>query len=140
MPLPVISLRAISMEIKVQILFVELNPMPVEMRSVIDFLWLKHLRIAEISREVDDVCGQGAPCLRTVQRLIARFAVGENGFEDRPRSDRPRSDQNIGLIAQLLVDDPYLSQKAIAGILSIHKATVKLILFEDLSLRKVNFK
>jgi hypothetical protein len=140
MPLSIIALRDISMEINVHILFVRPYPMSVEMRSVIHFLWLKNLTIAEISREVDDVYGQGAPCLRIVQRLVAGFATGEDGLEDRARSDRPRSDQTIGLIAQLHVDDPYLSQKVIAGILSIHRTTLKLILLEELSLGKVNFK
>jgi hypothetical protein len=114
--------------------------MSAEMRSVIHFLLLKNFTIAKISREVDNVYGQDAPCLRTVQRLVTRFAAGEEGLEDCPRGDRPLSDQNIGFIAQLLVDDPYLSQKTIAGILSIHQATVKRILLEELSLRKVNFK
>jgi hypothetical protein len=99
MPLPVISLREISTEVNVQILFIKSYPMSVEIRSVIHFLWLKNLTIAEISREVDGVYGQGAPCLRTVQRLVAHFAASKKGLEDRPRSGRPRSDQNIGLIA-----------------------------------------
>jgi hypothetical protein len=70
---------------------------------------------------------------------VTRFAAGEEGLEDRPKSDHLCSD-HIGLIVQLLVDDPYLSQKPIAGILSIHQGTVKQILLEKLSLRKVNFK
>jgi hypothetical protein len=49
---------------------------------------------------VDDVYGQGAPCLSTVQTLVADFAAGEEGLEDRPRSDGLRSDQNTGLMAQ----------------------------------------
>jgi hypothetical protein len=72
--------------------------------------------------------------------LVARFAAGEKGLEDRPRNGRPHSDQNIGFIAQLLVDDPYLSQKAIARILSIHQPTIEWTLLEEFSLRKVNFK
>jgi hypothetical protein len=140
MPLPVISLGEISTDVKGRILFVKPYPMSVEMRSVLHFLWLKDLTIVEISREVDDVYGQGAPCPRTVQRLVTHFAVGEEGLEDRPRGDRPRSNQNIGLITQRLIDDPYLLQKAIAKILSIYQATVKRILLEELSLRKVNFK
>jgi hypothetical protein len=140
MPLPVISLREISMEVNVQILFDIPYLMSVKMRSVIHFLCPRNLTIAEISQEVDDISGRSVPCLRTVQKLVVRFAADEEGLEDRPRSDRRRSDQNISLIAQLLVDDPYLSQKAITGILSIHQATVTQILLEQLSLRKVNFK
>jgi hypothetical protein len=71
---------------------------------------------------------------------VACFAAGEEGLEDFPRSCRLRSDGNIGLITQLLVDDSYLSQKAIVGILSIHSARVKRILLEELSLRKLNLK
>jgi hypothetical protein len=106
-----------------------------------DSLFLANsLTIADIGREVDDVYGQGVLCLRTVQRLVARFAACEDGLEDCPRSGRPRSDQNIGLIAQLLVDNPDLSQKLVAGMLRIHQAVVKRILFQDLLLRKVNVK
>jgi hypothetical protein len=140
MPALVISLREISTAFSVRILHVEPYSMSFEMRSVIDFLWLKNLTIAEISRELDEVYGHGALCVKTVQRLVARFAAGEEGLEIRPRSGRPRSDGNIGLITQILVDDPYLSQKAIAWILSIHPTTVERILLEELSLRKVNFK
>jgi hypothetical protein len=139
-PLSVISLREISTEVNLQILFFQSYFMPVEMRSVIYFLWLKNLTIDEISREVDDVYGQSAPCLRTVQRLMARFAAGEEGLEDRPRNGPLRSDQNIDFIVQLLVNDPDISQKVIAEILSIHQATVKWISLEELSLQKVNFK
>jgi transposase len=49
--------------------------------------------------------------LRTVERWLARFAAGEEGLEDLPRSGRPHSDENIALITQILADDPYLSQK-----------------------------
>jgi histone-lysine N-methyltransferase SETMAR len=71
---------------------------------------------------------------------LARFAAGDETLEDLPRSRRPRSGSNIALITQLLTDDPYLSQKMIATILSISSTTVKKIFLEDLSLRKVNFK
>jgi hypothetical protein len=114
--------------------------MSVEMRSVIHFLWLKDLTIAKISREIDDVYGQGAPYLSTVQRPVARFTAGEERREDRPRSNPSGRDQNIGLIIQFLVDDLDLSQKAIAGILNIHQTNVKRTLLEELLLRKVNFK
>jgi hypothetical protein len=71
---------------------------------------------------------------------LARFAAGEESLEDLPRSDRPRSDENVALITKLLADDPYFSQKRIVTILSISPTTVKRILFEELSLRKVNLK
>jgi hypothetical protein len=71
---------------------------------------------------------------------LARFAACDETLEDLPRSGRPRSDPNIVLITQLLTDDPYLSQKMIATILSISSTTVTKILLEDLSLRKVNFE
>jgi hypothetical protein len=56
---------------------------------------------------------------------LARFAAGDETLEDLPRSGRPRSDPNIALITQLLTDDPYLSKKMIATILSISSTTVK---------------
>jgi hypothetical protein len=114
--------------------------MSVEIRSVMHFLWLNGLTAVEISREVCDVYGQAVLSLRTVERWLARFAAGDETLEHLPRSGRPRSDSNIALITQLLIDDPYLSQKMIAMILSISSTTVKKILLEDLSLRKVNFK
>jgi histone-lysine N-methyltransferase SETMAR len=89
---------------------------------------------------VGHVYGQAVLSLRTVERWLARFAAGDETLEDLPKSGRPRSDSNIALITQLLTDDPYFSQKMIATILSISPTTVKKILLEDLSLRKINFK
>jgi hypothetical protein len=110
------------------------------MRFVIHFHWRKNFTISETSRGVDDIYGQGAPCLRTGHKLVARFAAGGEGLEDRARSGRARSDHNISLIAQLFVDHLDFSQKVIAGILSIHEATITRTLLEVRSLRKINFK
>jgi hypothetical protein len=74
---------------------------------VIHFLWLKSLTAFEISREVDEVYGQAALSLRTVERWLARFAAAEEGLEDFPRSGRPRSDENIAITAHLLTDDSF---------------------------------
>jgi hypothetical protein len=78
-----------------------------------------------IAREVDHVYGQAALSLRTVERWLGRFAAGDETLEALSRSGRSRSDANIALITQLLTDDPYLSQKMIATILSISSTTVK---------------
>jgi hypothetical protein len=75
-----------------QIVFFIRYRMSIEMQSVIHSLSLKNLTITEISREVDDVHEQDASCLRIVQKLVGHFAAREKGLEDRPRSDRPRSD------------------------------------------------
>jgi hypothetical protein len=99
--------------------------MSVEIRSVMHFLWLKGLTAVEISREVCDVYGQAVLSLRTVETWLARFAARDETLEDLPRNGRPRSDSNIVLITQLLTDDPYLSQKMMATILSISSITVK---------------
>jgi hypothetical protein len=94
----------------------------------------------EISRKVSKVYEQAAISLRLVETLLARCGAGEKSLEDLPNNDRALSDENISLIIQLLADDPYLSQKTIATILSMSPTTMKRILFEELSLRKVNFK
>jgi hypothetical protein len=99
--------------------------MSVEIGSVMHFLWLKGLTAVEISREVGVVYGQAVLSLRTVERWLARFAACDETLEDLPRSWRPRSDSNIALITPLLTDDPYLSQKMIATILTISSITVK---------------
>jgi hypothetical protein len=110
------------------------------MSVVFHFLRLKTLTAVEISRELDEVYGQAAPSLKTIERWLALFAADKERLEDLPRSGRPRSDENIALIAQLLADDLDLSQKMIATILSISPTRVKRISFQELSLRKVNFK
>jgi predicted transcriptional regulator len=56
---------------------------------------------------------------------LARFAAGEQGLEDLPMSARQCSDVDIALITQVLSDDPDLSQKRIATILTISPTTVK---------------
>jgi hypothetical protein len=99
--------------------------MSVEIRPVMHFLWLKGLTAVEISREMGDVSGHAVLSLSTLERWLARFAAGDETLEDLPRSGRPRPDSNIALITQLLTDDPYLSQKMIATILSISSTTVK---------------
>jgi hypothetical protein len=89
MPVLVISLREISTAFNLQFLYVEPDNMPVETRSVTYFLWPKNLTATEISREIDKVYEHGASRLRTVQRLVACFAAGEEGLEGRPRSHVP---------------------------------------------------
>jgi hypothetical protein len=46
------------------------------MSVVIHFLWLKNLTAVQISRELDEIYGQAALSLRTVERWLARFAAG----------------------------------------------------------------
>jgi hypothetical protein len=104
------------------------------------FFKLKYLPNTEIFREIDSVYGEGVINHRSVQNWTHRFADGDSNLKNNPMSDRPRSTENVAKIRELLADDPYLLQKRIALILNIHQATVKHILREDLSFRKIKFK
>jgi transposase len=109
-------------------------------RSVTHFLWLQELSNIEISRELEDIYGKGMINLREVQRWTHRFVSGDESLEDKPRSGRPLSNENVSIISQLLTENLYLSQKTVATMLNIHYSLAKRIFLKELLLRKVNFK
>jgi hypothetical protein len=117
--------------------------MSLEIRAVIHLFWLKNLPNSEISHKIESIYWAGVIGLRDIQKWTHRFEDGELSLEDEPRINRLRSTEHIDAIHALLADDPHLSQKRIACILSIHQNTVKCVLCEnreDLWFQKVNFK
>jgi hypothetical protein len=114
--------------------------MSLEIRVVIHFLWLQKLPNVAISRNIDVIYGEGFIEIRTIRKLTHHFEEGDDSLEDELRPDRPRSTKCYNAIRSLLDENPYLSQKQIYSILSIHQTAVKHVLREDFLFRKVNFK
>jgi hypothetical protein len=110
-----------------------------EIRAPIHFLWLKDLLNAEISREIDYVYVEWVIGLRAIQKWIHHFEDGDYNLEDGPRTHHLRSIEDVSAIRTLLADNPSLLQK-IAYIRNNHQKTVKHILRDNFSLRKINFK
>jgi hypothetical protein len=104
------------------------------MRRVIDLLWLKKLLNAKISREIHLASGAEVIGLWAIQKSKERFEESEQSFEDEGRSRGHRSTDHLNTIRALLADDPHLSQKRIACIVSIHQNTIKYVLRKNLSL------
>ena len=111
-----------------------------QIRAVIHFLWKQGKTNTEITLEMKGVYGEEAPPLRTVQYWTKRFNEGDEKLEDKPRSGRPRKDHLVPVVASLLDENPFLSQKKIAKLTSTDHKIIHRILTEDLGLTRVNFR
>jgi len=108
-----------------------------DIRTIIKFLSVSGRTNREIHDEVAMTCGEGVVSLRTIQRWVARFKENDLSVEDRPRTGRPREEIDIGIIEDLLEDDPHISAREIARRLAIHKNRVVDILKNQLQMTKV---
>jgi hypothetical protein len=111
-----------------------------EVCTVIHFLWLKNLPVPEIFYKIDSIYWTGVIKLRVIQEWTHRSEEGDHSLEDEPRLGCLRSTEHVDAICALLVNHPYISQKRIVYILSIHQSTVKGVLHKDFLLWTVNFK
>ena len=95
----------------------------------------------EVHFELNEAWKDHAPSLRTVQRWMKDFNEGKRtNLVDAPRSGRPRSTRTEELsnqVADLIKDDPHLSSRDIAELLSCNQTTILRILSDDLQLRWV---
>jgi hypothetical protein len=98
-----------------------------EIRPVIHFLWLQKLLNVAISCNIDTVYGEGIIGLRVIQKLTHCFEEGDDSLEDELRCNRLRSTKYCDAIRTLFKEKPYLSQKRISNILTIHRTIVKYV-------------
>ena len=59
------------------------------MRHVIRFLNAKNMALAEIHRQIFDVCGEHAMSSSMVRRWVRLFNEGRENMHEDPRSGRP---------------------------------------------------
>jgi histone-lysine N-methyltransferase SETMAR len=90
--------------------------------------------------DINDTYGQDVVSLRTVQKWTQRYTGGDDSFEDLARSGRPRKDELIPSVIQIMEQEPHVSQNKLAEILGVHHHTINRILTEELGLTRVNFR
>ena len=94
----------------------------------------------EIHHRLQNVCGDGAPSVRTVQRWVASFAAGRVSTEDEPRSGRPPhvvTQDTIERTARLITEDPRITTRELSDSLDISTERVREILHQHLNVNKV---
>jgi transposase len=107
-----------------------------EQRTVIHYLTLKNLSVAEI--ELQSVYGTDALKYSTISKWRLRFQDGLDDQFDLTRSGKPsRSDLAVP-IQSLLQQFPFISCKVLCRKLKIGKATCLRALHDDFYLKKFN--
>jgi len=109
-------------------------------RSIIWFLWKKKTKAADIHRELVQVCGDAAPCDRTVRKWVALFDQGKNSVEDDARSGRPATAVNpetVMAIENLIGEDPHVTLRELSDQYSLSFGSVQKIVREELHLSKL---
>jgi hypothetical protein len=77
---------------------------------------------------------------RAIWNWTRHFVDGDHSLEDETKIGCLQSTEHVNASCALLVHDPYLLQRKIAFILNIHQGTIKYVLHEMSSFRKVNCK
>jgi len=86
------------------------------------------------------VYGDNAMKKTAVYKWVKRFSEGTESVTDEERSGRPatsRTEENIAKVRQIVREDRQLTVISIAEQVNIDRETVKKVLTEDLSMRKV---
>ncbi|XP_076069178.1 protein GVQW3-like [Oratosquilla oratoria] len=112
----------------------------VEYRSVIKYLFLKHMSPAEIHQDMVTTFGEDAPSSATVKRWVAEFKRGRRSFAYEPRSGRPRTsttDENIDLVLDMVMDDRRISTRVIAARAGISQERADHILTNEVKMSKI---
>jgi transposase len=114
--------------------------MSLELRAAIRFLWLKHTLNQAILSKHEGIYGKDVITLRTIEKWTAAFNGWRTGLANLPKSGRRRDTGKVGAVRVLTEGEGCLSQKKIAQMLGVHHKTIKRLLRDDLTMRKVNFK
>lgn len=117
-----------------------MDELQLEIRSVIHYLWIKGYKNLDIYEEICNVYGSNIISLRSVQDKTKKMNEGTYTIFDQQRSGRPKKLELIPKIQNYLDDNPYTSTRKIAKYFNIDKKTVKLILINDLNMKRINFK
>ena len=94
----------------------------------------------EIHAELTVDGGNQTVSLRTVERWIAKFKLGQETLKDEPRSGRPReasTPEKIFRIKKLVTEDRHITTRELADLADISKERVSHILNNELFMRKV---
>jgi hypothetical protein len=105
----VMHVRRISAGFMIHLAFL----MSLEIRTAIHFLWLRDFSNVAISREIDSIYGEMVIEFRAIRKWTHRFEDSGHSLEDWPRTDRSRSNEPMGAIHMLLVDDLYFCRNGL---------------------------
>lgn len=112
----------------------------IEQRYAIKFC----VKLGESAKETFDkivkVFGDEAMSRAQVFQWHKKFKNGREGVEDEPRSGRAvevRTDNNVQRVRALVRQDRRLTIRMLSGELNINRETVRKILIEDLSMKKL---
>ena len=102
--------------------------------------WKCNKTAPEIHAEL--VIGEGnqAITLRTIERWIAKFKLGQETLKDESRSGRPReasTPETISRIKKLVTENRHITTRELANLTDISKERVSHILNNELFMRKV---
>jgi len=88
----------------------------------------KGLNATEISKKLDNVYKDSAPCYRTVAKWVAEFKDPEHGFEDLTRIGRPSTvttAENIEAVEWIVMRDRRISVRRVAYELGMKKVSTR---------------
>ena len=98
-----------------------------QVRLLLKYEYLSELNAAQAAQRINDACGEGTVGESTARRWFAKFREGEESFEDKPRSGRPKEvdrqevleaiEETPSLTTRMLADDFDYDQKTIVNIL-----------------------
>ena len=100
----------------------------------------KKLSQEECLKSLQKTFGDSCVSHTTVYRWYAEFNRARDHFEDEPCTGRPRSavtPENIEAVRQLVNMDPHITYQKIDDTLEIGSAAVRLILHDNLGLKKI---
>jgi len=109
-------------------------------RAYIFIEFSRGLSARQIVRQLNDASIPNSPSERTILRWHNAFRAGRRSLDDDPRDGRPlsmRTNENIQNIGELIQQNPKLSLRQLSEETGLSKDTVRTILVEDLSKRKV---
>ena len=113
---------------------------PIEIRSVIKFLWLQDKSNIQIYESINRTYGKEQISLRQIENRTKSLDDDTFSIFDKKRSGRPLKNELVDPISNLLEEDPYISTKKLAKKLNVDKKTVKRVLIEELHMVKIYFK
>jgi transposase len=111
-----------------------------EQRTVIRYLILKNLSVAEIATELQTVYSTDALKHSTVSKWRLRFQDGSDDLFDLTRSRRPSRSDLAAPIQSLLQQFPFILCQILCHKLKIGKATCLRVLHDNLHLEKFNLR
>lgn len=112
-----------------------------DQRIIIKFFVKSGKTGAEICNELKATLGESAMKPATIYKWVKRYQEGRESVEDDPREGRPstsRNAENVKRIDQFLAADRRrVSTRQVAEALGMNRETVRIIITDDLKMRKL---